>query len=321
MQENVTSWKIGQAISPSWKNTLTRGEPGLPRIPEVRDGLITTMLFLLIVFSLMTPLNILTIWLLPLPFLLQTAKNGWVSAVFPILLIIFSFLAVTDHLFYPGAVLLVATAGVVMGVLYRRPDTSGTDVVLGGLTIVGISLLILMMAATHYFDLQNRLNSYLAEEWQRNAEWFRIYGVESATDLIPYVATVIPSVIFMLAVPVPLFNLVVARKWLTRRGLPGKYLPPFREWRLPRSFFYFYLVFFPSVSYFRSRGRVVHVDSGQCDDRAVLSLLHTGTFLHCLAPPSIGKREGLGDSCFSWFPADFPVYRGRSSAGDHGYWE
>lgn len=202
------------------------------------------MLFLLIVFSLMTPLNILTIWLLPLPFLLQTAKNGWVSAVFPILLIIFSFLAVTDHLFYPGAVLLVATAGVVMGVLYRRPDTSGTDVVLGGLTIVGISLLILMMAATHYFDLQNRLNSYLAEEWQRNAEWFRIYGVESATDLIPYVATVIPSVIFMLAVPVPLFNLVVARKWLTRRGLPGKYLPPFREWRLPRSFFYFYLVFF-----------------------------------------------------------------------------
>ncbi len=116
----------------------------MPRIPEVRDGLITTMLFLLIVFSLMTPLNILTIWLLPLPFLLQTAKNGWVSAVFPILLIIFSFLAVTDHLFYPGAVLLVATAGVVMGVLYRRPDTSGTDVVLGGLTIVGISLLILI---------------------------------------------------------------------------------------------------------------------------------------------------------------------------------
>ncbi|MFD1397631.1 DUF2232 domain-containing protein [Kroppenstedtia eburnea] len=214
----------------------------MPRIPDVRDGLITTMLFLLIVFSLLTPLNILTIWLLPLPFILQTAKNGWSSAIFPTLLVTFSLLAITGHPFYPGAVLLVAAVGVVMGLLYRRPDTSGTDVVLGGLTTVGISLLVLMLAASHYFDLQNRLGSYLAEEWQRNGEWFRLYGVESVTDLIPYVAAVIPSMLFMLAVPVPLLNLVVARKWLSRHGLPGKYLPPFREWRLPRSFFYFYLV-------------------------------------------------------------------------------
>ncbi|MFD1427137.1 uncharacterized protein YybS (DUF2232 family) [Kroppenstedtia sanguinis] len=212
----------------------------MPRIPDVRDGLITTMLFLLIIFSLLTPLNILTMWFLPLPFILHTAKNGWVSAIFPIFLTAFSLLAITGHLFYSGAVLLVAIAGVVMGLLYRSSDTSGTDVVLGGLTTVGISLLILMMAASYFFDLQNRLNSLLMEEWQRNGEWFRLYGVESVSDLIPYVATVIPSMLFMLVVPVPLLNLVVARRWLGRHGLPGKYLPPFREWRLPRSFFYFY---------------------------------------------------------------------------------
>lgn len=199
-------------------------------------------LFLVIILSLITPLFILTVWFLPLPFFLHTAKNGWVSAVLPILLSTLSLLTLTSQPFSLGLVFLAVATGVTMGILYRRSNTTGTDVALGGLTAVWVSLLFLFAVASLYFDLQNQMSGVLEEEWKRNGELFRSYGMESAGDLSSFFASVVPGMIFLLALPIALLNLVAGRRWLTRRGFPGKYLPPFREWRLPRSFFYCYFL-------------------------------------------------------------------------------
>ncbi|MGI6126721.1 MAG: hypothetical protein ACOYEF_07140, partial [Planifilum sp.] len=50
---------------------------------KVRDGVILCGIFTVLIASLFTPLSILTIWFLPLPFLLYTAKHSWPSAVLP----------------------------------------------------------------------------------------------------------------------------------------------------------------------------------------------------------------------------------------------
>lgn len=229
----------------------------MPRISDIRDGVITLAIFLAIFISLITPLSILTIWLLPLPFFLHAAKNGWASTVIPILLSSLSLLILTGQPFSLGIVFLAAVTGVTMGILYRRSNTTGTDVALGGLTAVWISLLLLFVVASLYFDLQNQVNTLLQEEWKRNGELFRSYGVESADDLSSVFAFVVPGTIFLLALPVSLLSLVTGRRWLNRQGFPGKYLPPFREWRLPRSFFYFYLLSLLLLLIFGDKGNSI----------------------------------------------------------------
>src|SRR5699024_3419090 len=117
-----------------------------------------------------------------------------------------------------------------------------TDVVLGGLTAVWVGSLLLLVIASFSFNMMDRLDALLAQEWEQNKEMLRAYGMEDSLPELPPVAAVIAGMIFLLAVPIPLLNLVVGRRWLRRRGFPGKYLPPFGEWRLPRPFFYFYFV-------------------------------------------------------------------------------
>lgn len=209
---------------------------------HVRDGLVTIALFFVITLTLFTPLSLLTVWFLPLPFLLYAAKHGWLSALLPAGIGALSLWAVSGHPLNVGWVMAVAVTGITMGELYRRSQTTGTDVVLGGLTAVWVGSLLLLVIASFSFNMMDRLDALLAQEWEQNKEMLRAYGMEDSLPELPPVAAVIPGMIFLLAVPIPLLNLVVGRRWLRRRGFPGKYLPPFGEWRLPRPFFYFYFV-------------------------------------------------------------------------------
>ncbi|PTX62430.1 uncharacterized protein YybS (DUF2232 family) [Melghirimyces profundicolus] len=229
----------------------------MPQISDIRDGFITVGLFLIL--ALITPLLIFTMWLLPLPFFLHTSKNGWRSALFPFFLTAILAWIFTGEPFGVGLVLLLAVTGMVMGILYRKTDTTGTDVALGGLTVVWVGLLLLLVGAVMAYDLGEQLDVILQREWERNEELLRLYGVSEPLpdpdSMDEVLSSVLPAMIFLMAVPVPLINLAVGRRWMIRQqGFPGKYLPPFRNWRLPRPFFYFYFVSLLTVLIFGLEG-------------------------------------------------------------------
>ncbi|MDA8352513.1 MAG: hypothetical protein M0Z65_04855, partial [Firmicutes bacterium] len=64
---------------------------------HVRDGLVTIALFFVITLTLFTPLSLLTVWFLPLPFLLYAAKHGWLPALLPAGIGALSLWAVSGH--------------------------------------------------------------------------------------------------------------------------------------------------------------------------------------------------------------------------------
>ncbi|GGE05925.1 membrane protein [Marinithermofilum abyssi] len=214
----------------------------MSRSSLIRDGLIYSSLFLVLLFSLGTPLSLVTVWFLPLPFLLFTARQGWQSALLFVVLLSGLIVVLTGSVYTPLILLVTTIAGLVMGELYRRPQTTGTDVVLGGLVTTWVGFLTMLAVGAVFFHLFDRVQSLWQEQWAASQELFRAYGMPEELPDMPPLGMVIPGLLVFASVPIPLLNIRVARRILMRGGFPGKYLPPFRTWRLPRPFFHIYFL-------------------------------------------------------------------------------
>ncbi|OYD07940.1 DUF2232 domain-containing protein [Paludifilum halophilum] len=213
----------------------------MSRFSDIRDGLMASGLFLLLLLLLITPLSLISVWFLPLPFLLVTARNGWHSVLFSAALCSFFSLLFTGQPLFLLLVFFSVMTGGVMGFLYRKETSTGTDVALGGLVAAWVGLLLSGLAVAFFTDVLAHIQTIWREQWEMTQEMFRSAGVDEPFDP-DAVKMVIPGVSMLFTLPFPLLNLVLGRRLLMRKGLPGKYLLLFRKWRLPRGFFYFYLL-------------------------------------------------------------------------------
>ena len=208
---------------------------------KVRDGVILCGSFTVLIASLFTPLSLLTIWFLPLPFFLYTAKHSWPSVVFPAAAIGVLTLILLHPLWIFG-VLFAAATGMAMGAFYRSTAASGTDVVLAGL-VVGAAVLLLGLAAAQYgFGLLSEFQRLWQEQWDLVAEMVQNSVPEASVPPLPPLSAVLPLFLSVLTVPTVLLSAWAGRRFLVRSGFPEKRLPPFHRWRFPKSFLFYYLV-------------------------------------------------------------------------------
>ncbi|MFC4077253.1 DUF2232 domain-containing protein [Salinithrix halophila] len=214
----------------------------MSRFSDLRDGLITFGLFALLILTLLTPLSLLTCWFLPLPFLLHTARRGGRSILFPIIACGIFILLAAAHPFFISLYIFSAVTGAVMGLIYRRTASTGTDVVLGGLLTSWICLLLLVTVTALFTDFFGQLQSIWHEQWKETQRLAESIGAAGDLPSQNSVARVLPGMLILFLLPFPLLNFALGRRILIRQGFPGKYLPPFRDWRLPRPFFYFYFL-------------------------------------------------------------------------------
>lgn len=208
-----------------------------------KDGLLACGGFLFLLASLFIPiLQFIALWLLPLPFLLLKAKQPWSVTFIPFgLLVLLS-------LIYPVPFLICLFlfawfSGSVMGYLFRKEETTGTDVVLGGLVAGLISSWVILLAGQLTFQLFTRLTDIWTQEWIETMSLMNASGLFAQPDEMVLPLTVaFPILLFMLIGPTSIATFLVARRWFIRDQLHDKSLPPFYEWRLPRIFFTAYLV-------------------------------------------------------------------------------
>ncbi|MDR6225390.1 DUF2232 domain-containing protein [Desmospora profundinema] len=213
----------------------------MSRFTDIRGGLIAIGLYLLLFLSLITPLGIVTLWFLPLPFFWFGAKNGWKPSLFPVA--VCGILSSALGLAALGGLLFAAGIGLMMGEQYRKPGSTGTDVALGGWVATWVGALVLLLLVTWWWDGVGQVQSFWREQWESTQQMLESYGLGAAgMEEPPPLSLIIPVMLFMISLPFPLLNFAVGRRLLIRQGLPGKYLPPIRKWRLPRPFFYFYFV-------------------------------------------------------------------------------
>ena len=214
------------------------------------EGAILASVFtiILLITTYVPFVGIVTLWALPLPFVLYVLRRGlkpgfmlWGVACFLAFLI--------GGLPSVPAALIFGSAGLVIGELYRR-KLSGFSVLIGaGLTytlnmlLVFLGLVLILgenpmrMAAELTREQIEFANSTLGSFGQGQEQ-----ALEQTYEMIDQIVYLAPVMIVGLGVALALFTIMLSYLLLRRLGHEVNGLPPFREWQFPKAFLWYYLI-------------------------------------------------------------------------------
>jgi uncharacterized protein YybS (DUF2232 family) len=242
----------------------------LPEQPQARkkDTLLLLGLYVLIFCLLLSPFFPLAFYLLPFPLFLLVITNQLPYAI--LIAIIFGGVAVFSDALITGFIQLLAFAVALgMGSVYRKEGSTGVDVVLTGLIISFITTLLFMVLAYLYIPAFQEFFTLWDKEVANTRVYLEQMGVTNLDPSAFRLNLFLPLFLFLTLSPLSLITHGLGGKWLAKRNIPVKKLPPFKNWRLPRVFFHFYLVFM--LVYFFT----IAMDSHSLDNYlGILYILH-----------------------------------------------
>lgn len=205
----------------------------------------------LMLMSVYLPLiSIISLWFLPLPFIIFTIRNGikpgfvlW-GVAFLLTLIIAGLIGV------PWA-LLFGSGGLVVGWLYRQRRPAFA-VLLGGSLVYTCSIIVIYVLSIAVLEINLITDSIemLQQSIERAEAFFSSLGqdvgnqfdqLKQAVDILHYLA---PSLLVTAGISFALITQLISAPVLRRIRL-GNYVQrwiPFREWRFPRSVLWYYLI-------------------------------------------------------------------------------
>ncbi|OIJ17017.1 hypothetical protein BKP37_00185 [Anaerobacillus alkalilacustris] len=214
------------------------------------EGAIFAAIFALIAFTtvILPILGSILIWILPLPFIIYTLRNGWKPGL--LLFFVASFVS-----FIIGGPLLIFSAiffgsgGLVVGELFRRKKSAFT-VLLGGSLAYIVNLLFYFILSILIFDIHPvRATQELMIESINAAEAMLLaLGQDPSAQLAHLVdftnqlIVLAPSIIISTGAFYALFIQLISYAVLKRIGMKVPKFKPFREWSFPKSFLWYYLV-------------------------------------------------------------------------------
>lgn len=215
---------------------------------DLRDGIIGSVIYLLllIVSVFGTPLSLISLWLLPVPALVYTAKHTRkAGAVFALVL---TALSVFFGLFWVLVTLIAAGAGWGMGQFHHSGRRSIRGLLLTGTVtlLVGFVLILAMMSAVLDFQLAHALESQWTSTMALYQEVWGQMGLEINEGELEMIRetmlALLPAGFLVMAGSMALVSHGVGRLVLRRLGVPTVKLPPFHEWHFPRSLLAWYIV-------------------------------------------------------------------------------
>ncbi|MCS1352670.1 YybS family protein [Mechercharimyces sp. CAU 1602] len=209
------------------------------------DWIYSAVLFILIFILSFTPLGVVSIWFLPLPFMLLAAKQPLIPTLIFIVitngsLLLGMYAVLGEEIATMMALLILPTVfiGLLMGRLYSHKEMSGSEVVLGGLMASSIVIILVFAISSSVFGAYGKLQAAWDGQWMETQTLFATLGIEEIGEP-PQLQTLIPVLMAIIAIPIPLLNFWAGRRLLQKR-IPLKRIPLFFHWRLPRSFLLFY---------------------------------------------------------------------------------
>lgn len=199
---------------------------------------------MLMLFSLITLFGVLTAHFIMVPLLVAivvsdvrkfaVAYAGMIALLVLVLGGVGMFLALVS-LFYLIPAWLMASQ-------YRKGASPGTAVISGILGFIGAILLILVLTYASGFNITEAFTDYLRADAGTAAMMAEMLGPEQFELMMLIMKDMIPMMIIVFAVYNTLLAHWIGRKILTRLGISIDRLKPMKEWRLPRSLVFCYLI-------------------------------------------------------------------------------
>ncbi|KAF6625826.1 DUF2232 domain-containing protein [Paenibacillus sp. EKM208P] len=208
-----------------------------------------SVIYLLLLLTLLTPLRIITVFLLIVPGAVLFSSlpfKGFLVHVIPVLFII----ALLDvYSLLPAIYFLIPS--IMMGRIYKKGGPA-FQALMTGMGIILAELLVVLFIATYSFGFD--LSQYLRDQAAisasivqqvlstnpmfSNMNWTAEDTQELGTMLIGKIPYVLIVTSFILAV----ITHALARPALSSLDVPVRKMKPAREWRLPRALIWYYLL-------------------------------------------------------------------------------
>lgn len=214
------------------------------------EGAIFAAIFAVIAFTtvILPILGSVLIWILPLPFIVYTARNGWKPGIL-------LFIAATFVSFIIGGPLLIFSAlffgsgGLVVGELYKRKK-SAFIILLGGSLAYITNLILYFVLSILILDLNPiKVTQDLMRESVGTAEAMLVAIGQDPTvqmaqlmDFVDRLVYLAPSLIISTGIFYALLIQLISIAVLKRIGQNINNFQPFREWSFPKAFLWYYLV-------------------------------------------------------------------------------
>lgn len=198
-----------------------------------------------LLLTLVTPLSMLTINLIMVPliilfaivdvkrFLLAYAIS--VAAVFALTGTFGTFLLLLSLFFLPPSA--------VMGFFYKRKSSARTTLTAGAITLLSEFLLTLLIGYMAGLKPMEKLQDFLYESLENVPEALKATITKAQADLaVHYFMQLVPLMLISASLYYVFITHGVGRWLLKKIGVIVPGLPPAREWMLPRSFVWYFLI-------------------------------------------------------------------------------
>ncbi|MEH7117444.1 YybS family protein [Neobacillus vireti] len=205
------------------------------------------------VFLLITiyipPLSIISVFILPLPFIMFSAKNNLTSiAVFFIAAIILSF--ITSSLQGLGIMGLFGAAGVVIGYMTQKTQSRSSILIGSTLTfIVGLIIFYVVLTTIMNINFINELNTMFTQSMKQSEAILKAMGNEEQikqmqeqnANLIKNIKELAPGYLICVSIIYAFITQWVCFPIAKRFGVSVPTWGKFRNFRLPKSLLWYYL--------------------------------------------------------------------------------
>lgn len=202
-------------------------------------------IYLLMLFSIMTPLNVLTLHVLLVPLLILLVVSDPMKSIMGIVaLLIFPFLVLGGAgLFLSLLTLFYLLPAAAMAWQYRKEAGPGSAIIAGIVAFIAVILALLLISYSLSFNLSDFMASAIKQDPVLMPMLLSIIGSEAEIDrAIRFIVSLIPATIIIFSVYTTVAAHWLGRKLLSRYDKPVPKLKPMKEWRLPRSIIWYYLI-------------------------------------------------------------------------------
>ncbi|MBR7554497.1 YybS family protein [Allobacillus sp. GCM10007491] len=217
----------------------------------VKDGAINGLVFLLLMLiTIFFPIiNFITVFLLPVPFVLMTRKYGWKAGaiLFVIVGIISAFLL--TYISVP-LVLLVAIGGIAIGASIRAESSPYETWAAGAAGFaVGFGLLFLVTQFVFQVNWMDAINQGIEDSFSTSEEFIQTMQInfdeetlELAREQAKSLVSLIPTFMMIISIVMALLAQWVSYRWINRKEDTSYRFPKFRYLTFPTSLIWYYLV-------------------------------------------------------------------------------
>jgi uncharacterized protein YybS (DUF2232 family) len=202
-------------------------------------------LYAVLLLSAVTPFLVLTFSFLMLPMTIiyvKTNTRGFITAYLAALIpttLITSFAGWT----LPIISLIFLIPAVVMGRLYKKKAEAKLVIIAGMLTVIGELLSVFLLISAAGFNIQHSLTNSLLHSYETMPSlWQTGSNEEMMLNMVEYMVRMIPFFIALFAGYLVMVNHAMSRFVLKQTGNPVPGLKPLRNWMVPRSFVWYYIL-------------------------------------------------------------------------------